>query len=82
MDINSKLVSLCFALFAFVTAICITYYHVEQNNAMKINIESAIVKGIDPLAVRCAYAVTTDQLCLAYAIAHGKDSISAPVVRK
>jgi hypothetical protein len=32
--------------------------------------ESAIVKGIDPVAVRCAYASERDVVCVAYAASH------------
>lgn len=51
---------------------CITYYYDNQNRAIKSNIESAIVKGIDPIAVRCAYSSERDNICLAYAVAHSK----------
>jgi hypothetical protein len=59
---------------------CITYYYDNQNRAIKSNIESAIVKGIDPIAVRCAYSGERDNICLAYALAHGK--VDAPVSKK
>ena len=45
----------------------VTFYEYNQLNAMKSNIESAIVKGIDPVAVRCAYASERDVICVAYA---------------
>ena len=45
----------------------VTFYEYNQLNAMKSNIESAIVKGIDPVAVRCAYANERDIVCVAYA---------------
>jgi len=55
-----------------ITAIgCATYYFHNKTAAMKSNIESAIVKGIDPIAVRCAYD-RSDTICIAYAISHGK----------
>ena len=50
---------------------CATYYNHHKTEAMKSNIESAIVKGIDPIAVRCAYE-RGDNVCIAYAISHGK----------
>ena len=34
------------------------------------NIESAIVKGIDPIAVRCAYSDARDVVCVAYGATH------------
>jgi len=50
---------------------CGTYYNHHKTEAMKSNIESAIVKGIDPIAVRCAYE-HADNVCVAYAVSHGK----------
>ena len=60
--------------------ICGTYYNHHKTEAMKSNIDSAIVKGIDPIAVRCAYE-TADNVCIAYAISHGKME-SAPSSKK
>ena len=48
------------------------YYNIQKDLSMKSNIESAIVKGIDPLSVRCAYSSGYDQVCMAYALTHGK----------
>ena len=45
---------------------CITYYSLNKMQAMKSNIESAIVKGIDPVAVRCAYKADST-MCAIYA---------------
>ena len=45
---------------------CTTYYNYQRDQAMKSNIESAIVKGIDPIAVRCAYADRSDTICMVY----------------
>lgn len=44
----------------------ITYYNVQRDTSMKSNIESAIVKGIDPIAVKCAYGAS-DPVCVVYA---------------
>jgi hypothetical protein len=44
----------------------ITYYNIKRDEALKSSIESAIVKGIDPMAVRCAYGAS-DSVCLVYA---------------
>lgn len=48
---------------------CITYYNYQRDQSMKSNIESAIVKGIDPIAVRCAYAGNQDTICMVYSAA-------------
>lgn len=46
----------------------VVYTTIQRDQAMKSNIESAIVKGIDPVAVRCAYSSSsTDAICVAYA---------------
>lgn len=59
-------------LVAVTAIICMTYYSLQRDLAMKSNIESAIVKGIDPVAVRCAYG-SSDTLCIVYASAHNKE---------
>ena len=45
---------------------CITFYNYSELKSVERNIESAIVKGIDPVAVRCAYSRSTDTICIAY----------------
>jgi hypothetical protein len=42
------------------------YHEGRELEAMKSNIESAIVKGIDPIAVKCAYG-KADPVCIVYA---------------
>lgn len=60
------------AIVVFVTGIfATTYYHVKKDEALKSSIESAIVKGIDPMAVRCAYGAS-DSVCLVYSATVGK----------
>lgn len=50
-----------------------TYFKTQELEAMRTNIESAIAKGIDPVAVRCAYADNrADTTCVAYAVTRGK----------
>ena len=44
----------------------VVYYNIQRDAAMKSNIESAIVKGIDPIAVKCAYG-SSDPVCVVYA---------------
>jgi ATP/ADP translocase len=53
---------------AFITLVgSITYFKVIELNKIESNVQSALEKGIDPLAVRCAYATQTDTICIAYA---------------
>jgi hypothetical protein len=62
-------------LIAITGMCCATYYNLHKTDAMKSNIESAIVKGIDPVSVRCAYE-SSDSVCVAYAASHGKVDIT------
>jgi hypothetical protein len=63
---------------ALVTLICsVTFYQYSELKSVERNVESAIVKGIDPVAVRCAYATTSDLVCVAYAASH-QQGISPP----
>jgi len=38
---------------------------------MSKNIDAAIAKGVDPVAVRCSFVQQTDTICVAYAAAQG-----------
>lgn len=58
------LLSVCCALAAM------SYKETIKINAMQGNITTAIEKGIDPVAVRCAYSAADDNICVAYAITH------------
>lgn len=58
-------------LIAVVTLIVsVTFYQYSELKSVEKNVESAIVKGIDPVAVRCAYANAQDVVCAAYAASH------------
>ena len=63
-----EVVSISVAAVLITTALItsITYYNIKRDEALKSSIESAIVKGIDPMAVRCAYG-SSDSICLVYA---------------
>ena len=77
---ENNLLVVCVTLVIMTAIGSIGYYHVAQNNFMSRNIENGIVKGIDPVAVRCAYANSNDNVCVAYAA--GKDHSSSPVNKK
>jgi hypothetical protein len=58
-------------LIAVVTLIgSVTFYQYNELKSIERNVESAIVKGIDPIAVRCAYASERDVVCVAYGSSH------------
>jgi len=74
MERNEAMAFIIGMVLVVITAIiCVTYYNLQKDVAMKSNIESAIVKGIDPIAVRCAYG-SSDTLCVVYASSHSKET--------
>jgi hypothetical protein len=42
--------------------------YINDRNNMAKNIEAAIAKGIDPLAVKCAYETNPTATCISYAL--------------
>ena len=62
-----KLFIICATLVLISGITSIAYYNVQKDRLMSQNIENGIVKGIDPVAVRCAYAQSSDNVCVAYA---------------
>lgn len=45
----------------------ITYQSISKDRLFAETITSATAKGVDPLAVRCSFAASYDQICLVYA---------------
>lgn len=68
MNDNVFVISLLIAIVSLIGSV--TFYQYNELQAIKSNVESAIVKGIDPIAVRCAYASERDVVCVAYGSAH------------
>ena len=64
---NLFIVSTVISILSLIFAV--TYHNQTSVKSMERNIESAIVKGIDPIAVRCAYESASSNLCIAYATA-------------
>jgi hypothetical protein len=65
-------ISIACTIVAISFIIAFTYLQTfsEENRLKSANIESAISKGIDPMAVRCAYAGERDVVCVAYSASH------------
>lgn len=63
-EVIGLIIAATISIIAIITGV--TYYNIKRDDAMKSNIESAIVKGIDPIAVRCAYG-HSDNVCVVYA---------------
>ena len=67
---NDRVFTICFTLAIMTLISAVTFYQYQQLKSIQSNVESAIVKGIDPIAVRCAYANERDVVCVAYGSAH------------
>ena len=52
-----------------IIAALVSYNIIEEKRiaALSQSIETATARGIDPVAVRCAYASTNDTICIVYA---------------
>lgn len=75
MNDNVFTVSLLIAIVTLIGSV--TFYHYNELQAIKSNVESAIVKGIDPIAVRCAYATERDVVCVAYGSNHQNQGVKS-----
>lgn len=60
------------AVIALALIISTSLYHINDRSLMAKNISEAVAKGMDPLAVRCAYANSSDTMCVAYAASQKK----------
>ena len=75
---ESKLFIIC-ATVVLMTAIgSIAYYSLQKDRLMSANIENGIVKGVDPVAIKCAYD-SQGTMCMLYAATKHGD---APTGRK
>ena len=43
-------------------------YKYQEKTLLTKNIELAVDKGVDPVAIRCAFAGSADAICIAYAL--------------
>jgi hypothetical protein len=69
------ILSVLFAILGLIGAIGYNKY--TEMKSLERNIESAIVKGIDPIAVKCAYGGDS-WVCMQYAQTHAKPSSDTP----
>lgn len=63
---ESKLFVICLTLVALVSVVSCGYYFMQRDRLMSANIENGIVKGIDPIAIKCAYD-SHSTMCAVYA---------------
>jgi hypothetical protein len=67
---NDKVFTISVLIAVVTFIISVTFYQYSELKSVEKNVESAIVKGIDPVAVRCAYANERDVVCIAYGASH------------
>jgi hypothetical protein len=68
MDIRQSITFMvCFTLIIISIVGSVSYYNINDRRLMSVNITDAVAKGIDPLSVRCTYAMAQDIVCVAYA---------------
>jgi hypothetical protein len=71
LDATSLAFCVSFAIITISLALIVGHYSTSSSNKrdelMSKNIETAIGKGVDPMAVRCSYSTSTDQICIMYA---------------
>lgn len=58
----------CVMILALSGIISVSMNYINDRNNMAKNIEAAIAKGIDPLAVKCAYETNPTATCISYAL--------------
>jgi hypothetical protein len=82
-DLRKDLIGIIIATaIVFITAIVsVTVYYVNDRALMSKNIDAAIAKGVDPVAVRCSFVQQTDTICVAYAAAQGSHT-GSPSAKK
>lgn len=75
-ETNIFVIAATIVILSFIVSISI--FNLNDRNLMSKNIESAISKGIDPMAVRCSYASERDFVCIAYAASSGHQQPTPP----
>lgn len=61
-------ISVCVMIMAMTGIIAVSFNYVNDRNNMAKNIEAAIAKGVDPLAVKCAYETSPTATCITYGL--------------
>ncbi len=67
---NKDLITVCVSVIIVVCTAIIgaVIFNINDRNNMAKNIEAAIVKGVDPLSVKCAYETSINPICITYAM--------------
>lgn len=68
MNSNIITITVCIMIMAMTGIIAVSFNYVNDRNNMAKNIEAAIAKGVDPLAVKCAYETNPTATCITYGL--------------
>jgi hypothetical protein len=79
---NDHVFTICITLAVCSLIGASTFYKYSELKSVERNVESAIVKGIDPVAVRCAYANASDMVCIAYGASHANSGSGVSIPKK
>lgn len=58
----------CVTIIVVAMMIALSFNYTNDRNNMAKNIEAAITKGVDPIAVKCAYETNPTATCITYAL--------------
>lgn len=75
--INKIVYASCISVVLISIVVSYAMYAIKENELMSQNIESAIQKGIDPISVRCSYALGTDNVCIAHGVSNKGIAVNA-----
>lgn len=67
MKLSTEII-VAFTLVIMCAILSTVIYKYQEKTMLMKNIELAMNKGVDPIAVRCAYAGHDDALCIAYSL--------------
>lgn len=70
MNSNSTFITIvvCVMIMCMTGIISVSLNYINDRNNMAKNVEAAINKGVDPLAVKCAYETNPTATCISYAL--------------
>lgn len=70
MNTNSTFITIavCVMIMCMTGIVSVSFNYVNDRNNMAKNIEAAIAKGVDPLAVKCAYETNPTATCITYGL--------------
>lgn len=71
-NLNFEILFFWIGFVSIVTVVTLALYNhsVKQDELFARNMETAIGKGVDPIAVKCAYGEARNEMCITYIMTH------------